>query len=318
MKKRINAVTTLFSESGKILTRHSSLLFLQGFQSIFLLTIIGFFILPIIYIEWKNLSTKMLIYYIFTLYWVYETFYYVLYMTTAGVVANDIFFKGTSQENKYPVLSSFKRAMTYTFGTAAFAGVILAVIKVLHFLVESLNPKNRKKRNSDDDKNQNLEILLDILYCCLKSLLNIIESNYRYMTRNALIYCAVFGLPYQQACRRWINKGFQVRIDQYYKETMINYTIIVIQFFIILLSVFVIAVLTFIIGEFSHLDFNDIKEIILKIIPIVIVFTLIINKFMMESLTIISDTIMLIYFEEPKRVEKNFPNLSTLNNLHYE
>jgi hypothetical protein len=113
-------------------------------------------------------------------------------MTGAGLAARDYFLRGTEFMPRSPVWDSLKLALTTSLGSAACAGLLLAVIRTLRALVEA-------RRSGDDERNRGLEILRCLALC----LLSLLEGIAKFMSRYALIYCSVWGVPYREGCRRW-------------------------------------------------------------------------------------------------------------------
>ena len=107
-------------------------------------------------------------------------------MATAGVAAEWYFLNGTDFMPRCGVWESFKRASTTSFGSAAFAGFIIAVINLLEDLVES----------SDGN--------CAILKCIALCILALIKCCFEVLNKFALIYCATFGVPFLEGCRRWL------------------------------------------------------------------------------------------------------------------
>jgi hypothetical protein len=80
------------------------------------------------------------------------------------------------------------RAITTSFGSAGRAAFTMAIIQLLRFLA-----KGRK-----DDS-----CILSSIKCIFLCILNCIEACVKWTNRYTLIYCAIFGVPFKEGCRRW-------------------------------------------------------------------------------------------------------------------
>ena len=234
-KKFVDTSAILMKTSATLVNKHPSLLFIEIIQSFILLSIN---ILYLIFITVVNSSSSeehfsplIYVYGVFTYYWIIMTIYYTCYMITAGVIGFEFYHSNSQEKPKNLVLFSFKKAVTQNFGAAAFAGFILALIQTLKFLVEYLNPdrRNKKKRERSDDSDDNRKkdngayrIILFVLYYILRGILSFIESYFSYISRQALIYCAVFGCSYEEGCQRYHQKSFFDKINNLQHESIVS------------------------------------------------------------------------------------------------
>ena len=180
----------IMKQSAMILWENPAILFVELIEIVITIIYNVFFIISVVLIVYLEYPQYVFIYYLFSYYWVTITFGYVVYMTSAGVAATWYFLTGTEYYPESPVWASFKRASTTSFGSAAFAGFLMALIKTLRYLAES-------SKNSD---NAGMQIVALIAICILAC----IEACIEFINRIALIYCATFGVPYFEACRRWL------------------------------------------------------------------------------------------------------------------
>lgn len=158
---------------------------LQIFIGLILNVLFAILALTVYYNEW---SYAIYIYVVFSYYWVTLTFGYVTYMTGAGLAASWYFLFNTEYFPKNPTWESFKRATTTSFGSAALAGFLLAVIETLKEIIRSTDSNN---------------IAVVIIKCVAMCILACLECLVKWFNRYALIYCAVFGVPFKEGCRRW-------------------------------------------------------------------------------------------------------------------
>jgi hypothetical protein len=174
--------------SCKLLLRYPSILLLILVESAMELGFSVMFCEMVYAIMTAQWSPALFIYLVFSYSWITLTLSYVVYLAICGVAASWYFLNDTEYMPKYPVLQSLKRALTTSFGSACFAGFLLAIIQMLKSIVES------NSRNG----------IIAILKCIAICILLIIECIMKLVTRYALIYCAIFGLSFKQGCLRWL------------------------------------------------------------------------------------------------------------------
>lgn len=157
----------------------------------------------IYYIEAKYMNRGIYVYVLFSYLWMMITFSYVIYMTGAGLSATYYFLGGTDYFPRFPTLQSFKRACTSSFGTCALAGFILTIINLLEALVYGLDVR----------VDGPVGILICVLRCVALCILRIINAIFSFIARYGLIYCAIFGIPFKEGCRRWVELSCTKFID---------------------------------------------------------------------------------------------------------
>lgn len=325
LRKFVDTSAALMKSAATLLKKHPSLLLVEIIQSFVLLSINIVYMVCITaiqnYSETVHFNPLIYVYGVFTYYWIIMTVYYTCYMTIAGVIGYEFYHRNTGTIPNNLVFSSFKKAITTNFGSAVFAGFILAIIQTLKFLVEFLNPENRKKKkkekkdNDDDDKKEDsaaLRILLYVLYISLNCVLSILESYFSYMSRQALVYCAVFDCSYKEGCTRFHQQGFLNRINKLQHESMIsgatgtNYIL-----FAILAGVAVYY------GQ--SLIFHDEHEHLLLSVLFTEVLMIVFYTFTNSLVTTTSDTLFLCYMENPSSLNRNDHELySKLEKVKYE
>lgn len=179
----------ILKQTCTLIRRYPSIIFLAIFQVIIDILINVIFCILVFVVEDLQISPWIYIYVVFSYLWISFTFSYVTYLTGAGLAASWYFLADTPHFPKHPVWQSFKRACTTSFGSAALAGFLLAVVETIKQLV------------SDSGSSDN--ILMCALRCVLLCILAILEAFIKWMNRYALIYCAIFGVPLKEGCRRW-------------------------------------------------------------------------------------------------------------------
>ena len=134
-------------------------------------------------------------------------------MTVAGVSSTWYFLNDTEYFPTHPVAQSFKRAATTSFGSAAEAAFILAVIQFLRTIIQM---------DGSHTDNQAAALVILCLKCIALCILNCLESIFGILNRYALIYCATFGIPYKDGCKRVI-EGFVTKfIDVLFSSCIIS------------------------------------------------------------------------------------------------
>jgi hypothetical protein len=116
---------------------------------------------------------------VISLYWTMQVIQNVALTTTAGVFAT-FYFASTSlnQQVVNPTVRSFRRAMSWSFGSICFGSFIIAIFQLLRSLA-----RNARKPN-------------DLIGAIIDSLLEQIEDLMRYFNYYAYIYVAIYGKPY--------------------------------------------------------------------------------------------------------------------------
>lgn len=316
LQKYVDTSAQLMKASATLLKKHPSLLLIEMIQSFILLIINILYFVSLTAIRTCSSTVQfnpmIYVYGVFTYYWIIMTIYYTCYMTTAGVIGYEFYLRDTDSMPKNIVFYSFKRSITTNFGSAVFAGFILAIIQTLKFLVEFLNPKNRKnkkkkKENSDDDDNdkddsQMAKILLYVLYYALNCILSLLESYFSFMSRQALVYCAVFGCSYKEGCDRYHNNNFSAKISKLQHESIIsgatstNYLL-----FMVLAGVAVYY------GQ--SMIYHDNTDFVLMSVVFTEFLMLVFYTFINSLVTTASDTLFLCYLENPNSFLASNPEL---------
>jgi len=148
-----------------------------------------------------NLTLWLYLYVIFSFLWVSICGYYTVYMTISGVSSTWYFLNDTEFMPSSPTIQSFKRAATTSFGSAAEASFILAVIQLCQAIV--------KVDLSGSCDNPYIACIYLCIRCILLCILNCLYHIFGFINRYALIYCATFGVPYREGVRRFgeLNSG---------------------------------------------------------------------------------------------------------------
>lgn len=214
-RRFVKTSSEMMKSSSKLLLSHPSLILLQIIQSLVLFVINLMYAIVVIIFHYYsskfNVTFYDYLYASFSYYWILMTTYYVTYMTTSGVVGYEFYLGEHPSMPSFIVLHSFLRAITYQFGCACYAGLILSIFQILKLIIDFLKPRKKKKGYDEDFDSiiiQAIEFIKKCLYYILYGVILLFESIFRDVSKNALIYCAIFGLSFSDACHRWRRQNF--------------------------------------------------------------------------------------------------------------
>eukprot|EP01062_Namystynia_karyoxenos_P063604 TRINITY_DN56404_c0_g1_i1.p1 TRINITY_DN56404_c0_g1~~TRINITY_DN56404_c0_g1_i1.p1 ORF type:complete len:560 (+),score=155.06 TRINITY_DN56404_c0_g1_i1:93-1772(+) len=128
-----------------------------------------------------NVGVALLL--LFFLFWTFQVVAGIVHVTACGVAATWFFFSGT-QMPRNPTAKSLKRASTTSLGSICFGSLIVAILKLIKFLVQMMN----------DDRN-------GALRCIILCILNCLDSIMRYFNKWAFAQCAIYGKSYCEAAQ---------------------------------------------------------------------------------------------------------------------
>lgn len=129
--------------------------------------------------EIAPIDSFSMIYIIFSMYWSNQIVDNVVHTTVCGVFGTFYFLHGTGAAIVQPVWNAFSRSMTYSFGSIAFGSLIVAILQLIRFLINST-------RNEKDN----------LAAACADCLIGIIESLVKYFNYYAYVHVAIYGKPY--------------------------------------------------------------------------------------------------------------------------
>lgn len=122
----------------------------------------------------------ILLYCCFSYYWTSHVLKNVLHVTASGLFATHYFFAGSGNFPANPVAASFKRAMTFSFGSICFGSLLVALIKTLRTVVRLVFGNG-------------------FLRYCLDCCLGMIEGTVRFINHYAFCEIAVYGKSFCNA-----------------------------------------------------------------------------------------------------------------------
>ena len=129
--------------------------------------------------EVAPIDTFSMIYVVFSMFWSNQIVDNVVHTTVCGVFGTFYFLHGTGAAIVKPVWNAFSRSMTYSFGSIAFGSLIVAILQLVRFLINS----TRNERDS-------------AAAACADCLIGMIEGLVKYFNYYAYVHVAIYGKPY--------------------------------------------------------------------------------------------------------------------------
>ena len=296
--KYIPFSAALLGYSTRILYQNPSIYFLMFLDWFLEMIVCVFFAVQVFFViicEWPFASY---VYFFFAYTWITLTFSYVLYMAIAGTGATYYFLKDSVYWPKHPAMQAFKRAATTSFGSAAFAAGILAIIKTIEMIINAL------KNNAKDNK------YIALLLCILQIILKLIESIFKFITQFALIYCATFGIPFKEGCRRFLELMAHRFINVIANRCIVSNVMSINQV--------TMAVLGGIAGfgvSILLIKYNLYLIILLAVLSFFLTF--IIWEVIKSPLVTLTDTLLVCFFEAPENLKTTGYELYELLEKYY-
>jgi len=212
LRKKIQLTAALFAECCKSLEQ-SPAVFLIAFivfamlgcfviywvtQFVFLYSIPGTSVnfqegIPIQF----NTKIRNLMYYqVFVFFWVVAFLSAVFQLTVAGAVATWYFSRdinGYRANMGSPAFRSFRRALTFSFGSLAFGSLLLAVVQFINFVLNQTKRANRTNK------------IIVFIISCIQCLLSCVQRVIKFVDRFAYIYIAMHGDSFCTSARNCFN-----------------------------------------------------------------------------------------------------------------
>jgi len=237
------------------------------------------------------------IYYVFSYYWAISTNYYVFYLISANLAANCYFLEGTEFFPTSPIWSSVKRSMSKTFGSAAFAGFIAAVMSTLEHLAEKMM----------DSNNPIMKIIGCIAYCILCCL----QAMFHYISRYGLFYVTVYNVPFLEGARRFTEISCKKFITTYMGESILSTSLTFNSFIFGVISIAVGLLVGISSGNDNNKNLTE-KLLTYVFYPLfVIMFTEVFLWCLLNPADTITYSLFICFTEFPER-------LKVVNQVHYE
>lgn len=150
------------------------------------------------------------LYLVFMFYWTSEVIKNVVHITIAGVFGT-FYFLGVADPSgrvdvpvKNPTVQAAKRALTTSLGPNCYGSLLIAIIQLVRFIV------NTARQSAQDADNSNLILktflTVDIVacvvcLCCVECFVAMIESLLEYFNKYAFTQVAIYGKDFCSAGR---------------------------------------------------------------------------------------------------------------------
>jgi len=128
----------------------------------------------------------IMVYMIFSYYWVSQVIKNVVHTSVSGSFATWYFMSTNMPTN--PTAKSFKRAITYSFGSICLGSLLVAALQTMRAILRNF------ARRSDN-------AIMAILACLIEWWLSCIEGLLRYFNHYAYVMIAIYGKSFWQAAR---------------------------------------------------------------------------------------------------------------------
>lgn len=293
--KYIPFSSIMLQASTKLILAYPGIICFCFLQILWTIIYNALFCVLIYYIQKRGMHQAVYLYVVLSYLWCTLTFEYVEYMTISGVASSWYFLANTTYMPSSPVCQSYKRAMGTSFGSAAFAGFILAIIQFLEYIIRS---------STDSNTDGALGYICCILKCIAMCVLCILESCVSLINRYALIYCAAFGIPYIAACKRFV----ELECTRFIRVLMSSCIISTATTYNLLVFSIASALAGF---GFGHLifkgknDYSDDTKFMFKIFCccFALLFTFGIYEVLVEPVLTMTDTLMICFCEYPEKMK---------------
>jgi hypothetical protein len=282
-----------------ILLKHPTVFLLIGLNSLLQIGFAVFYIAAFYAISEEGMSPFMFIYFFFSYFWVTFTIEYVVYMTVSGVFSTWYFLNETEYYPESPVAGSFGRACTTSFGSAALAAFLMAVVSTLETIVQSTDPSSGQ-----------MTITHCLIRCCALCCLLIVKCFIQLVTRYALIYCAAFGVPFVEGCRRYLELMCTRYAELLFGNILINCALTMNWIVFVVFTIFA----TFGVSHIA-LDWSSGSVAIACVTAALCSFALF--AVLSEPLVTGSDTLIVCYLEAPDRLASSAKDLAERLNMEY-
>lgn len=230
-------------------------------------------------------ADALLLFYIFSIIYTYQVIANVTQTTICGVYGTYYFIYGTSQTVLHPVFGSFKRAMTYSFGSICFGSLIVSLITFIRFLLKSLSDER--------------SIIGSIVDC----ILSIIEDLVRYFNYYAYTQIALYGKPYISAAKDTWELIKSHGVDAVVNDQLIGTTTFIIE----LSSAFISSIFTFVVFKYGFDNLSIKTYVFYSAFAFFISF--VITGLVLRIIEAGSTTLLVCIAEDPQALRVSKPEL---------
>ncbi|RKP29524.1 hypothetical protein METBISCDRAFT_18486 [Metschnikowia bicuspidata] len=181
----------------------------------------------------KGSLIGILVFVFFAGYYITEVMKNVIHVTIAGIYGTWYYLAGSDQgEPKWPALGSFKRAMTYCFGSICFGSLIVSIIQFIRGLVQALRTSSF----------ENGDICAGCGFLILDLILGFLNWLVEYFNHYAYVFVALYGKPYIQSAKSTFNlirhKGMDALINDCFVNTALQLYALFVAYVAVLFSWF--------------------------------------------------------------------------------
>ncbi|CAK9438723.1 uncharacterized protein LODBEIA_P29470 [Lodderomyces beijingensis] len=157
----------------------------------------------------------VLVFVFFAGYYISEVIKNVIHVSISGVYATWFYLSNTQDAPRHPALSSFKRAMTYCFGSICFGSLIVAFIQLIRQLLNIV-----RQNFVDSWGGQCAMIIVDFI-------IGFINWLVQYFNKYAFSYVAIWGKSYIASAKDAFDlfrfKGMDVLVNDMFISTSLNF-----------------------------------------------------------------------------------------------
>lgn len=154
----------------------------------------------------SNKTTMIFFYALFTGYFLFEVIKNTNHVTLSGIFGTWYFFGSKPNlvsKPKNPAWGSFKRAVTYCFGSICFGSLIVSFISTLKTSLTLVKQKLYRTMN-DDNSNPGNDLIICAIICFIRILewfVTEIEYWVKWFNRYSYSYLAIYGKSYLVSAR---------------------------------------------------------------------------------------------------------------------
>lgn len=139
----------------------------------------------------------VLVFVTFAGYYISEVIKNVTHTTICGIYGTWYYCSKSDQGvPKHPALGSFRRTMTYSFGSVTFGSLIVAIVNLIRYLLDLA-----RQAASQDIGNDVLRMVATCVVCLAQCFMNIVDWMVEYFNHYAYTFVALYGKAYLPAAK---------------------------------------------------------------------------------------------------------------------
>jgi len=241
-----------------------------------------------------NYGTGVIFLFLLSLFWTHEVIRNTLHVTSAGVIGT-WWFTGNEHDNKLcneTLRDSFKRSVTYSFGSICFGSLLVSIVQSLRHLQHIM-------RNDEN---------FDFVVCIVDCILGCLESILEYINKWAYVYVGLYGYSYLEAGKNvytlFLNKGWSSIISDDLAENVLLMISVGIALCSGLTGAIICYMDPYIVSDYQFGDSGLVGFIIGTIIGFVL------SSIMLNVVGSAITTVIVCFAESPEEFERNQPKLS--------